>query len=606
MNENILADIKRATTQEELDQLGPVVGADPVLQAALRDQVQLMQDLGDEVVMPTLGEVDAELQAALAAAEAQRLADIKESYVPSERKKREVTAAASAAVAKVAAAAVAGFHPSAIVHIAPAPTVPRRAPNSRTELGNVERLLSAHGENLMYAEDLDAWFEWSGVYWERTTSGRIIELATETVKRVADEASSIIDDDDRIAFLKFAAASQKKTMIANMAFLAAADARVRVKAKDLDSNSHLLGTKNGAVDLRTGAFVAPDRKHRITVVAGTNYDPAATCPIFQQTVVDSQGGDMVMVAFMQRLLGHTLMGNPKEEIMVIPYGNGGNGKSTIFGAVRIVLGDYARAADAASFMNDPKKGGNAGGPREDVLRLRGARFVYVSEPEENSELKESFVKAMTGGDAMPARGVNAKMTVEVMPTWVPVMPTNHRPIIKGDDFAIWRRMVLLPFLQKFSDANKDTGRKAKLLEESEGILTWLVQGAMAYQAEGLKAPKNVSEAKEEYKRDMDLLGDWLDDCCELDPTYTVATDALWASWQAYADARGELGYIKSQKKLSTKLTNRNNGADFKKKENLLWLGKRARGFSGLRLKKADAAQAAADVVERAKAAELEF
>ena len=487
----------------------------------------------------------------------------------------------------------------------------RRLPNSRTELGNVERLLKAVGDNLMYAEDLQAWFEWNGVYWTRTSDGRLTELCGDTVKRIPDEASGILDDDDRIAFLKFAAGSQKKNMIANMAYLAAADSRVRVQTKDLDSNPHLLGVLNGAVDLRTGSLLAPDRSARITVVAAALYDPAATCPLFERTLLDSQGGDIAMASFIQRLLGHSLLGNPTEEIIVIPYGNGSNGKSTIFGAVRNVLGGFARAADAESFMADAKGGANAGRPREDILRLRGARFVYVSEPNENSELKESFVKAMTGGDAMPARGVNAKVTIEVMPTWVPFMPTNHRPIIKGDDFAIWRRIVCIPFLMKFNKefGDKATGgadihRKDKLKAESAGILAWLVRGAIAYQAEGLNTPAKVGEAKESYKRDMDLLGDWLEDCCELGSGYTVAIEALWFSWSAFAERRNELGYIKSQKKLSTKLSNRNNGADFVKVENLVYRGKRARGFSGLRLRKADAAIALEAVLEKATRAEV--
>ena len=580
-NQNLIAAICAAYTVDELAALAEDVGADDNETLALiEDRLNLLTELAASApsiaINANARNPGADVIDSMIAPSPE--GEVVPAYTPTPTKVKAVAAVVAASKAAPAS---------------PPITVTCRAPNSRTELGNVERMLKAAGDNLMYAEDLQAWFEWNGVYWSRTSEGRIIELCAETVKRIADEASAIVDDDDRIAFLKFAANSQKKTMISSMAFLAAADRRVRIQAKDLDSHSHVLGVKNGAVDLRTGAFLAPDKAARITVVAGTSYNPDAKCPLFEQTVLDSQGGDLAMVGFLQRLLGHTIMGNATEEIMVIPYGNGSNGKSTIFGAVRLVLGDYARAADASSFMNDPKKGSNAGGPREDILRLRGARFVYVSEPEENSELKESFVKAMTGGDAMPARGVNAKTTIEERPTWVPIMPTNHRPIIKGDDFAIWRRIVLLPFLQKFdkSKGQADLNRKAKLMAEAEGILAWLVQGAIAYQADGLRAPAEIESAKSEYKRDMDLLGDWLEDCCELDDSYKTPTEALWTSWSAFAERRGELGYIKSHKKLATKLGNRNNGADFYRVEGLVYLGKRARGFAGLRLKKLGAVQA---------------
>lgn len=126
------------------------------------------------------------------------------------------------------------------------------------------------------------------------------------------------------------------------------------------------------------------------------------------------------------MFGYALQGDPREDMMFIAFGGGSNGKSTVFNAVRKTFGGYAKSADAATFLADGG-GCHAGGPREDLQRLRGACFIYVNEPDENGELREGSVKAMTGGDAIVARGINAKHSVEIEPTWTcSCRPTTSR------------------------------------------------------------------------------------------------------------------------------------------------------------------------------------
>jgi len=228
----------------------------------------------------------------------------------------------------------------------------------------------------------------------------------------------------------------------------------------------------------------------------------------------------------------------------------------VLGAIRDALGEHAKMASADTFLSSGTAGGNAGAAREDVLRLRGARFVYVSEPDEGSELREGLIKSMTGGEPLPARGLYSKTTVEVAPTWVAFMPTNHRPIVKGDDHAIWRRLLPVPFTRNFDQdltLTKDPDRAEKLAAEAAGILAWCVRGALAYQKDGLQPPGAVRKAREDYKSDMDLLGEWLDECCELGPSNVESNARLWASWEAFAKARGELRFIASAKSLGRRL-----------------------------------------------------
>jgi P4 family phage/plasmid primase-like protien len=194
-----------------------------------------------------------------------------------------------------------------------------------------------------------------------------------------------------------------------------------------------------------------------------------------------------------------------------------------------------------------------------LLRLKGARFVYVNEPDENSELREGAVKAMTGGDALSARGVYAKSTVEFEPTWVSFLPTNHKPIIKGSDNGIWRRLILLPFLRNFeNDPNvtKDEKRGEKLEQEIPGVLAWAIRGVAAFLEAGIGIPESVRAAGVEYRQQMDLLADWLNECCDVGQGFSCGSGELWTSWEAYAKANGSITYIRSSAALGRRLDSR--------------------------------------------------
>lgn len=424
-----------------------------------------------------------------------------------------------------------------------------------TEFGNAERMLDRYGDGLMYVPETKTWFIWTGIYWRMAVDVEIEHLAKETIKSLPREAD---DHGDASEFFQFCAISQQAKMVRNMVALASSDPRVAVPARELDKHSHLFGVQNGVIDLRTGQLSAPDPNYRITLVGGCDYVPQAKCPLFLSTIRDVFKGDDDLVDYVLRTFGYALMGNPTQDVMFIPFGNGANGKSTVLGVVRKAFGSYARSAEASSFVSDGSSGA-AGGAREDLVRLRGARFVYVNEPDENSELREGTVKSMTGGDAITARGLFAKHSVEITPTWTVFMPTNHKPIVKGSDNGIWRRLKLIPFERNFEEdqtVTKDPNREEKLLEELPGILALIVRSAILYQRDGLVEPASVRAARDSYRNQMDLLAEWIEDCCEVRHDLIEESNRLWLSWEQFAKNRGILNYVKSSVALGRRLDSR--------------------------------------------------
>ena len=425
-----------------------------------------------------------------------------------------------------------------------------------TEFGNADRMLDRFGGGIMYVPEIERWFKWDGNYWKRAYDVDLEHMAKETIRGLKDEQDQ---HDDAAEFFQFCAVSQQARMVKNMVHIASSDPRVYVPLAQLDANRHLLGVANGVVDLTTGQLLPARPEYYITVTTGVNYNPTAKCPLYQKVLADAMFDKPDMIEFVLRTLGYSLMADPREEMMFIPFGLGSNGKSTVFNTAMRALGGYAKSVAPETFVAEGRGHSNAGGPREDLLRMRGARFVYVNEPDEGSELREGIVKAITGGDTITARGIQAKESAEFTPTWVVFMPTNHKPIIKGSDYGIWRRMGLIPFTRRFdedSSIKKDPTIKEKVLHELEGVLALLVRWALRYQADGLKLPAVMTQARDSYKSEMDLLSEWIGECCVIGQEYSSPMQPLWESWEMFARGRGILNYVPSSLKLARKLDGR--------------------------------------------------
>lgn len=462
---------------------------------------------------------------------------------------------------------------------------PARPKRPRTEMGNAERLLDRFGTGLMFVPDLMRWYSWTGVFWRRAMSVEIEHLAKATILALREEVD-MWPEDDHEAFFKFCAASQKAAMVANMVRLASSDPRVVVPASELDKNWWCIGVRNGAIDLRSGAFLPPATERRVTLTCGCDWVAGATNALWESTVADVFSDDAEMIAFFQRLVGYTLTGRPDEDVMAIPWGSGSNGKSTLLGALATVFGEYARVCAADTFLSGAGGAPSSGhvGPRPDLLAMRGARLVWIGEPDQGAELREGFVKSATGGDPITARAMHSNDIVTIMPSWVLWMPTNHRPLVRTDDWAMWRRLMPLPFTRDFDHdplVVKDSARDKRLADQPDalaGILNWCIAGAQMYLKDGLHRPDAVTAARDAYRQDMDLLAEWMTECCERGSDLLESGARLWGSWEAFARQRGELRLISSQRALVRRLESR--GFQYLVHS----VSKGIRGFRGLRVK----------------------
>jgi putative DNA primase/helicase len=244
------------------------------------------------------------------------------------------------------------------------------------------------------------------------------------------------------------------------------------------------------------------------------------------------GGNARLIAFLQRTVGHTLTGLTSEQVLFLLYGTGANGKTTFLEALRALLGDYARQTDFSSFLTQ-----KTDRIRNDIARLAGARFVSAVEVQEGRALAEVIVKQLTGGDSVTARFL-FKEFFEFVPQGKIYLAANHKPVIKGTDLGIWRRIVLVPFTVTIPPERQDKKLLEKLKAELPGILAWSVRGCLAWQKHGLEVPQEVQYATESYRDEMDVLKDFLTECCFEHPTAWVTAKALYQAYREWCERNG--------------------------------------------------------------------
>jgi len=264
-----------------------------------------------------------------------------------------------------------------------------------------------------------------------------------------------------------------------------------------------------------------------------DYDSDADCPIWKKFIMEIMNYNAELIHFMQNAAGWAITGNTSEQTMFILFGTGANGKSTFLNTIMNLLGDYAIATPTETFM---RKIGDY--ISNDIARLRGTRFVTTTEAEHGRRLSEPLIKQITGNDKMTARFLYGEF-FNFIPTFKIFMATNHKPVIKGTDHGIWRRIKLVPFITRIEEDKQDKHLEQKLMEESPGILNWLIEGSKRWCTEGLKTPSVIIRATDEYRGEMDVIGNFIKERCLQGEGYSIKARELFKCYQDWCDDHNE-------------------------------------------------------------------
>lgn len=414
------------------------------------------------------------------------------------------------------------------------------------DTGNAERMFDAFGDMLRFCYTDKKWLYYYEGKWYTDNIGYIRQLADSATMLQEQERILYAHDEEMLkAFDRHLKKSRSFAGKTNM--IREAEHYAPILPQNLDRNKAVIGVKNGIIDLKTGDLLPHDREAYLTKQCPVIYNPDAPEPkLWLQFLSDIFGGDPYMLDYIQKCVGYSLTGSTSEQCAFFLFGTGRNGKSTFLEIVRGILGDYATNIQPQTIMVNPKSG-NA--PSSDIARLKGARLVTSVEPNEGMRLDEGLLKQLTGDDVVTARKMFSE-EFEFKPEFKLWMATNHKPLIRGTDTGIWRRIHLIPFEVQIPPDKVDKKLKYKLVKESEGILKWAVEGCIKWQNEGLTMPQKVLEAVREYQHEMDVISAFLDACCMTGEGETKASK-LYAVYAKWAEEHNE--YLMSSTKFGTEL-----------------------------------------------------
>lgn len=373
-----------------------------------------------------------------------------------------------------------------------------------TDVGNAKRFRDTYGGKVKFVSGW-GWLVYNGNFWGKRNN--VLNFAEKIAISIRPDSSLEESDENASHLMRWSKASQSHPRLSAMVRLARNYKGILYSPDSFDANPWLLNCKNGTLDLYKDELYPHKPEDLITKYIPINYTQTKNCPLWFSFLDRIFEGNQVLIEYLQKSVGYTLTGLTKEQVLFILYGKGNNGKTTFLETLRFILNDYSAQADFNTFLERKSEGA-----RNDLARLAGKRFVTATEIGRGKKMAEEVVKQITGGDKVTARFLY-KEYFEYAPQFKIFMATNNKPVIRGTDLGIWRRIRLIPFSVIIAENERDYELSEKLKDESEGILAWAVEGCRKWKVEGLGNPPGIMDASKEYRAEMDKLGAFIEDCC---------------------------------------------------------------------------------------------
>lgn len=310
---------------------------------------------------------------------------------------------------------------------------------------------------------------------------------------------------------------------------------IQIEQRVLDADEFLLNLPSGTCDLRTGAVREHNAQDYIT--KQTAVDPSGDgMDVWEDALQTFFQGDADLIRYVQEIVGLAAIGKVYIEALVIAYGEGRNGKSTFWNTIARVLGTYSGNMSADTLTVGCKRN-----VKPELAEAKGKRMIIAAELEEGMRLNTSNVKQLCSTDEIYAEK-KYKAPFSYVPTHTLVLYTNHLPRVGAIDQGTWRRLIVIPFNAKI-DGKADIKNYADFLFKMAGgaVLQWIIEGAKRVIASDYKIaqPRVVQDAIQKYKENNDWLSHFLEDCCEIDPSYEAKSGEVYNTYRSYCNQMGE-------------------------------------------------------------------
>lgn len=441
-------------------------------------------------------------------------------------------------------------------------------PEDFSDIGQAKVLAREYNGELVYTDSTD-YMRYDGTHWAESKQLAVgacedfldrqldeAETAVAKAKKALEKAgvdketistggkalAKAIDEKSSVAYFEYCTAVAYKAFVMKrrdmkyiVSALQAAKPMLLRDIKDFDSQEFLLNTPAATYDLQTGTSSEHSADDLITKVTAVSPGDVGM-DIWLEAVNSFFCGDDELIEYVQQIVGLAAIGKVYMEALIISYGEGRNGKSTFWNTIARVLGSYSGSISADALTVGCKRN-----VKPEMAELKGKRLVIAAELEEGMRLNTSVVKQLCSTDEVSAEK-KYRDPFRYTPTHTLVLYTNHLPRVGANDEGTWRRLIVIPFNAKI-EGNSDIKNYADYLAEKAGgaVLSWIIDGARKVIECNfkLKIPQCVSEAISHYRENNDWLSMFIEDCCEIDPSYTQKSGELYQEYRAYCARTGE-------------------------------------------------------------------
>ena len=392
-----------------------------------------------------------------------------------------------------------------------------------TDTANAEEFVNQYGDIIRFNFDNKIWHIWDGKTWVWDNKNQIKDLAESTANKMLDDAREIFDETGMKNALRVLNSAGKNNMITE----AQHRENIGILNSEIDADKYLINTESGIYDLENDTLMPHDKEFYMSKITGCGV--AFDTPIrWLKFLNEIFLGDHEIIDYIQKAMGYTLTASISEQKIFILHGGGNNGKSVFMDTFQRIMGDYGTGVPIDVLMAKKTRTN----VETTLARIKGARLIHASENEEEDQLNEALVKQITGGEKVIARFLYGN-EFEYYPEYKTWISTNHKPRIKGTDFSIWRRLILIPFKMSLTEAQADKSLTQKLTEELDQILGWIIQGYSKFKKEGLILPDSLEQEKEQYKVENDYVSLFIFERLEKKSGYKIGATVVYKEYEKW-------------------------------------------------------------------------
>lgn len=317
----------------------------------------------------------------------------------------------------------------------------------------------------------------------------------------------------------------------------AAKPMLAIDVSELDYDAELLNTPEQTYDLTKGMAGGHPHDPDDLITKVTNCSPGDEgMQLWLDTLDTFFCKDKALISYVQEIVGMAAVGKVYAEHMIIAYGGGANGKSTFWNTIARVLGNYSGKISAEALTMNCKRN-----VKPEMAELKGKRLIIASELEEGTRLNTGMVKQLCSVDPIEAEK-KYKDPFHFDPSHTLVLYTNHLPKVSANDDGTWRRLIVIPFNAKITGKSDIKNFSDYLFEHAgSAIMKWIIEGSEIAINKGFKftEPQVVVDAINEYRENNDWLGQFIEEHCDVDPSYSEKSGELYQQYRVSCIQCGE-------------------------------------------------------------------